>query len=176
METPFPNGQHTLHPQRRLMSKLADEIGKHRSIAFKVANDVVHDFDTADEVIAEATFRAMNSAASYDAARPVAPWFLRIVRNTALNELKRKRRHCEFPETLPQAGSSADALLQREERIAARELVRSLPHQYREVIALRYGSEMDYKEISDALHIPIGTTKTLLHRAHKVLRKAVTKP
>jgi len=46
----------------------------------------------------------------------------------------------------------------------------ALPEAYRKVILLRYTDELSYDEIATALELPLGTVKTLLHRAHRRLR------
>ncbi|MCH8340337.1 MAG: hypothetical protein IIA51_02110 [Chloroflexi bacterium] len=39
------------------------------------------------------------------------------------------------------------------------------PDKYREALILRYLQELDYKDISDILKIPMGTVATLINRA-----------
>ena len=51
--------------------------------------------------------------------------------------------------------------------------LRSLPPQYQEVVVLSDVEDMSYKEISDALKIPVGTVMSRLHRGRKLLRSAL---
>lgn len=45
-----------------------------------------------------------------------------------------------------------------------------IPEQYREVILLADVQELSYKEVADALEIPIGTVMSRLNRGRKLLR------
>ena len=47
----------------------------------------------------------------------------------------------------------------------------AMPVQYRMVLSLRHLEEMSYNEIADSLEIPIGTVKTLIHRAREMFMK-----
>jgi RNA polymerase sigma-70 factor (ECF subfamily) len=53
--------------------------------------------------------------------------------------------------------------------------VLALPEPYRTVVLLRYMEEMPYEAIAAALEMPLGTIKTVLHRARQRLRAALTK-
>jgi RNA polymerase sigma-70 factor (ECF subfamily) len=54
-----------------------------------------------------------------------------------------------------------------------RRTVLALPEPYRAVVLLRYMEELSYEAIAEALEIPLGTVKTLLHRARHRLRAAL---
>ena len=56
----------------------------------------------------------------------------------------------------------------RAEIVAA---IDSLPEDYRVMIVLADVEELAYKEIADALSVPIGTVMSRLHRARKLLQK-----
>ena len=45
---------------------------------------------------------------------------------------------------------------------------------YREVIILRFFNEYSYEEISEKLNAPIGTVKTLIHRAREILLSKIS--
>lgn len=44
-----------------------------------------------------------------------------------------------------------------------------LPEKYRLVLTLRYLQDLSYAEIAAALDVPMGTVKTHLHRARRLL-------
>ena len=62
-----------------------------------------------------------------------------------------------------------------EEQAAVNAAIARLPHDYRAVIALRYGADLDYEEIAATLGIPLGTVKTRLYRAKEALRRELGK-
>ena len=55
-----------------------------------------------------------------------------------------------------------------------RKFIVTLPPDYRAVIELRHFQELNYDEIADALDIPVGTVKTRLFRARRLLRDRLT--
>ena len=46
---------------------------------------------------------------------------------------------------------------------------------YREILVLFYIEELSYKEISEILHIPIGTVGVRIMRAKEILKEAIGK-
>ena len=62
-------------------------------------------------------------------------------------------------------------LIEQQEMQSIRTAVRSLPEKYREVIYLFYYAEQSAKEIAETLHIPLGTVKSRMNHAKKVLAR-----
>ncbi|WP_339319362.1 RNA polymerase sigma factor [Paenibacillus sp. FSL R10-2734] len=104
-------------------------------------------------------------------------WIMKITVNHCLNYLKRKR-------TLQQKVSDnlylfkkspevpVDRLIeQRETTMEWAKYLSQLPIKLRMVITLRYMHDFSLAEVSDLLSIPLGTTKSRLHKGLKVLRK-----
>jgi RNA polymerase sigma-70 factor (ECF subfamily) len=52
--------------------------------------------------------------------------------------------------------------------------IETLPERYRAVVVLYYLEEVSYPEIADILSVPLGTVKTHLHRAKKLLRERMS--
>ncbi len=61
--------------------------------------------------------------------------------------------------------------LELKERI--QQEIQRLPEKYRAAIVLKYVDELSLKEISEILHLPIGTVKTRIHRGRDALRKSM---
>src|SRR5690606_11420328 len=59
-------------------------------------------------------------------------------------------------------GQSADSILARERRREVESALGVLSDRLREVIVLRFASELSLQEISDVLDIPVGTVKSRL--------------
>lgn len=58
--------------------------------------------------------------------------------------------------------------------LAVRSVIADLPGRDREVIVLRYYLDLPVAEIADQLSLPLGTVKSLIHRATSRLRSALT--
>ena len=62
-------------------------------------------------------------------------------------------------------------LIEQQEMQSIRAAVRSLPEKYREVVYLFYYADQSVKEIAETLHIPLGTVKSRMNHAKKVLAR-----
>lgn len=68
-------------------------------------------------------------------------------------------------------GQSADSILARERRREVESALGVLSDRLREVIVLRFASELSLQEISDVLDIPVGTVKSRLFTGLEKLRQ-----
>jgi len=99
------------------------------------------------------------------------PWLFRIVRNTALNEL---RDHPPSPEVLAEAiagGASPEEEIERREELA--DLMRrlqSLPEAQRAAIVMRELEGLSHDEIAAALGLSGGGARQAIFRARRTLR------
>jgi len=110
----------------------------------------------------------------------VAAWLTRVTRNYCFDQLRKRRsqRNALGDEQEPEvfeltAGNDPSP----EHRAASSDLgrhlqraIRELSEPYRSVLILREVQEMKYKEISEALEMPINTVKVNIHRGRRMLR------
>jgi RNA polymerase sigma-70 factor, ECF subfamily len=135
---------------------------------------------------AQDTFvRAFRALGQFDTERPFAPWLYRIATNTCVGLLRKRRPDVfsldamaehEAEAALAAAASDTDPWQQLERSLRDDEIqcaVLALPEAYRMVILLRHQDELSYEEIAAAMELPLGTVKTLLHRARRRLRAAL---
>ena len=141
------------------------------------ALSVLGDRPSAEDVTALAFERLYRSRARLDTARGTPrAWLFAIVRNAALDELRRRRRQ---PQTLtcgdgPGAAGAIDParLL---ERLAEREIVREalarLSPREREIVLLKFHGQLGNAELGRVLGISESNAGTRLHRALEQLRR-----
>jgi RNA polymerase sigma-70 factor (ECF subfamily) len=106
-------------------------------------------------------------------------WILRIAMNQCLNLLKRKQAQLKkvsqvqlLQEQTTATVKSVDTIVL--EKAAEEEwdaLLRQLPEKLMAVVTLRYIGELSLVEIAVTLKIPVGTVKSRLHKALKIMRK-----
>jgi RNA polymerase sigma-70 factor (ECF subfamily) len=145
---------------------------------YAYALGIVRDRGLAEEVTEDAMFQAWRHAARFDANRGKAiTWLLTICRSRALDALRRVdiavcvedpdvfRLHdvclAHEPEQLMtrlQTGSAVHAALLL------------LPPNQRHAISLAFFRGLTHQEIADHWQMPLGTVKTLMHRAFSQLR------
>ena len=135
----------------------------------------------AEDVVQEASLRAFRYFRTFAGGNERA-WFLRIVRNTCYasrgsiargaTDLFDEERHggdpsVRDPETL---------MLQADDVMAIRQAMRTLPARFRQLLELREFDGLSYREMADAMGVPIGTVMSGLSRARLAFRHAMEWP
>jgi RNA polymerase sigma-70 factor, ECF subfamily len=134
---------------------------------------IVRDRSAADDVLVEAFWRVYRSRACFDASRSFGAWMRRIATNAALDHLRTAQRHTGWrvaDDTMPAAPRPDQAI---KESIAL--AFRSLPPKLQIVATLALVEEQPYSEIADALDLPVGTIKSRVFRATRLLRKELAR-
>lgn len=144
----------------------------HRHIALRVAFLVVGDRTEAEDVTQEAFVKAYHAMSRFRADAPFRPWLLRIVRNEALNQRRRRGRQERLSLRLthdPVSGGAAPSpettVITGVERRTVLEAVNALPDRYRDVVVHRYLLGLSEAETAATLRIPVGTVKSRTARA-----------
>ncbi len=99
------------------------------------------------------------------------PWLYRIARNAAYQQLRRKKKSCEFRDDLelPDDGPADD--LPPLDAARVHSALKRLSPAHREVLALRFMEEMTYDEVAGVLDCGLNTVKSRIHYAKLALRK-----
>ena len=108
-----------------------------------------------------------------DAEIELRPWLYRIVRNTALNDLRdRPPETAQLAEALEGAGSrsAAEEAERREEVSDLLERLRALPDPQRAAIVMRELEGLGHDEIAAALGMSGGAARQAIYRARQALR------
>jgi RNA polymerase sigma-70 factor (ECF subfamily) len=146
----------------------------HLGAAYNLARWLVRNDHDAEDVVQEATLRALRFFDGFSGENPRA-WLLTVVRNSAYTFLTQNRTKAE--ETCAEAEPSGDTpeslFLTSAQHRVLNEAVAALPAEFREVFVLREVEGLSYKEIAEAAAIPIGTVMSRLSRARRQLRSAV---
>jgi RNA polymerase sigma factor (sigma-70 family) len=128
----------------------------------------IGDGPEAEDVTSEAFERALRYRSSYDPRRgePVA-WLIGI----ALRCIEGERLR---PQTLPATEDAPDPLDVEAETVQRLTLERAVAHldeRDRELLALRYGSDLSARQIGELLELRTNAVEVALHRALGRLRK-----
>lgn len=156
-------------------------VRKYQVPATRAADLIVRDRALADDIVQTAFLRVYERIEQFDASRPFAPWFLRMVVNDALKGASRRERQVslEAPiegeirlaDLLPDPSPGpVDAAESAEMRDAVWEAVGKLTPLQRSAIALRYYLGLSEAEIADELAVLPGTIRWRLHKAKERLR------
>ncbi|MEM7166443.1 MAG: RNA polymerase sigma factor [Planctomycetota bacterium] len=166
----------------------------HRRVALSVAYGVVGETNQAADVVQEAFLKAFQVLRQLKEPDRFLSWFLTIVRTTATDAVRRRVRWGvrEIPVAggeFPQVGGDTNSgvagggigsgihaevgpeerLLQQEEATEIRAALGSLSPDYREIILLKHGEGLSYKEIATLLAISVRAVESRLFRARQRL-------
>lgn len=102
-------------------------------------------------------------------------WCYRIAGNLCIDYRRKKRPQAAEEDELERVADKhavrpEDVYEHRVQNTQVREALLSLPDKHREVLLLRYQSELSYEQIAETLQVPVTTIETRIHRAKKALR------
>ena len=151
-------------------------VHEHQDRLFALGFALTGNRHDAEEVAQDTLLRAYRALVTYSPDRirqlKQKPWLHRIAVNVARNRYRGLR-----PRLVELNGSEQDAAPGPESRAMHRaELddvaasLAALPHRYREAVVLRFVEDLPYADVAEALGQPIGTVKSKVHRALKILR------
>jgi RNA polymerase sigma-70 factor (ECF subfamily) len=151
--------------------------------AQRLAHALVGHEEDARDLAQEALLKAYRGRASYDPRQPFFPWFQRILRNTCISHLRRRRVALRLHASEEEDGHDfelVDAGPLPERLAAAREAteryrlaLETLSARDREILTLRHQEDLPYREIAATLGIKEGTVMSRLFHARKRLRTAL---
>jgi len=124
-----------------------------------------------EDVTQDAFSKALLALRGSEAEIELRPWLYRIVRNTALNDLRDRAPAAEeLPETLPGRRSTAAEVEAREELTDLMQRLRALPEPQRAAIVMRELEGLSHEEIAAALGVTGGAARQAIFRARAALR------
>jgi RNA polymerase sigma-70 factor (ECF subfamily) len=134
----------------------------------------------ADDVMSETFLVAFQSRGAFDHAHDsAAPWLLGIATNLLRRHHRAQARLLKTiekagaPEQVPDAAADVISRLDAAASVGSiAHAVRKLPAIDRDTLLLFAWADLSYEEIAVAMAVPIGTVRSRLNRARRVLRKA----
>ncbi len=154
---------------------------KRQGAIYRFALNMTGSPAVAEDVTQDVFLAVLREKCGYDPERgTVSGYLFGIARKLILRYLERNRNVLEQeldPEEAPVSPVGSDPtqdLLRREDLAALHRAVLALPKRYREVVVLCDLEELDYIEAAAALHCPVGTVRSRLHRARALLLEKLT--
>ena len=155
---------------------------RYKDYVYRVAFFVTRNSGDAEEASQEAFLDLLRALPRFKLDGPARfeTWLYKITVNRCRSRFRRKRLpSADWDELADElvAGVNGDpehSALKRETRDTIWQAVDRLPDAQREVVALRYLSDLSYDEIAEALGINPGTVKSRLFYAHQALQQTLS--
>jgi len=131
----------------------------------------------AEDLTQEAYLKAYQKIDSLQSAASAREWLFRIVRNTCLDQ--RRKRSLFHLFSLQSVGDSPEyetpesQVLRGEQIRLLKRTVRNLPKKLKEIFVLREYGHLSYQEIAAVLGIPQGTVMSRLNRARQAVARGI---
>lgn len=129
----------------------------------------------ADDLYQETWLKVLRRFDSYDSTKPFEPWLTKICINTYRDFLKKKRLSPVTDAFL--SNEEKDVVLEsayveeKEDMKYVRDAVDKLPTKLRMTVILFYFFDLGEKRTARVLKIPVGTVKSRLNKAKKILKE-----
>jgi RNA polymerase sigma-70 factor (ECF subfamily) len=128
----------------------------------------------ADDLLQETWLRIHSVRHSYRPGEPLLPWLYAIARHVGVDHYRRKIRttaHEQRLEEMSEAAAMSSAECDQVDELEA--LLQPLSEGQREVIEMLKVAGMSLEEVARATSCSVGSVKQKVHRAYKILRKAM---
>lgn len=137
---------------------------------YRMAYVYMKNQEDALDVVQEVAYQSFKNFHTLKSPEYLKTWLMKITINSAINTINKRRKvvqlnaqHKEFigaemEEDIPLSVSLQD-------------IMECLQEDEKSVVLLRFYQNYTFKEISQALEIPLGTAKSILYRALNKLRK-----
>jgi len=144
-----------------------------RALAYRLLGDP-HQMDDA---LQEAYLKAFRSLRGFEGRSAFGSWMHRIVYNVCMDQLRQRSSRNgrvslgvaeELPDPMP---DPAEVAAQRVDLAAA---LAALPPKLRAAVLMVDAEGMDYQAVADVLGVPVGTVRSRLSQARRLLRQALS--
>jgi RNA polymerase sigma-70 factor, ECF subfamily len=147
----------------------------------RVARSLSRNSSESDDLVQDCYFRAMRAWQSFTPGdRGIRPWLMTILHNAFYNQLAKGKRQKQFVDEdqltqLPQRESSTPVAVdwqQFDGRLRA--AMDALPPPIRATLTMWALEDLTYREIAEAMQVPIGTVMSRLHRGRAMLHERLS--
>lgn len=170
------------------MAAFEELVSIYEKKVYTIAYRMMNNHEDASDVAQEAFIKIYQKLQSFKGESTFSTWLYRIVTNTCLDELRRRKtkvisinnpinsEYGEMEREIPDGGPTPEEIYESTEITATvqRALTR-LPEEYRIAIVLKDIRGHSYEEISKILSCSLGTVKSRLSRGRNLLKEILVK-
>ncbi len=146
---------------------------------FALAYGMLGREEDARDATQETFIAAFRNLRGFRGEAKVSSWLHRIAVNQCISRQRRSKVRSESALedeiTTPVRSSPVHVAEGRQETLAVRRAINSLPVELRQVVVMKEFEELTFREIADALDLPLSTVKSRLYTAMKQLQMRLQK-
>ena len=145
------------------------------------AINLTRDTEAANDLYQETLYKALANQEKYHVGTNIKAWLFTIMRNIFINNYRRKAKQKTIFDSTPNdylinqkqatVANAAESTIRTKEINKA---IHDLPEIFRTPFLL-YFDGYKYNEIADVLHEPLGTIKSRIHFARKLLKEQISR-
>lgn len=152
----------------KLQQQIENEILQSYQSLYRLAYGYVKNPDDAMDVVQESAYKAILHADEMRFRETVKGWLCRIVVNTALDLIRRRKRE-SLTEEIPETGREDTY-----ENIDVMRALDTLDEREKTVVMLRFFQDMKLSEISSVTGESLSSVKSILYRSLRKLKVKLT--
>lgn len=152
-------------------------INRHSPRVLSLAQRMLGSREDAEDVTQEVFLKVYQQAASWETGRAkFTTWLHRVTLNQCYDRLRKKRETgmAEPPDPQDDSPGPAGLLLASQRQLRMKAAVDDLPDRQRAAILLSHYEELSNTETANIMEISVEAVESLLSRARRALRQALT--
>ena len=179
-----------------LNERFQSEVMPHSAALYGLAMKLTKNERDAEDLVQDTLIKAFKHFDSFEQGTNCRAWLFRILTNTFINKYRRKQHEHAYVESVIQDYVSSDLMDQQptpettlEKQLVPNENKRSflysfsdevlkalnsISEDFKAIIIMADLEDFSYREISEKLHIPLGTVMSRLCRGRRLLRNQLT--
>ncbi|MBN2328433.1 MAG: sigma-70 family RNA polymerase sigma factor [Candidatus Omnitrophica bacterium] len=151
---------------------------------YTMAMRIVRSVELAEEVTQEVFISLYRDIQKFQFQSAFTTWLYRIVYRRSADQFRKIRKHKDHTvplmpddvngaryEAVESGANPADQAIENEQQEMLEKAMDSLTPKQRAILILRYTHHLSYEEIAHVLRCRIGTVKSRLNRAHKMMQE-----
>lgn len=145
---------------------------RYKVAMFNLVYRICNDYDQANDILQEGFIDIFRNLEKFEQKSTLGAWIKSIMLRKALKAVSKKMDFEEIQDTIENQTYPLDQWIEAE---ALDHAIRSLPVASRTVFVMYEVEGYSHQEIADNLHISLGTSKSQLHYAKKLLQERLSK-
>ena len=145
-------------------------VRRHQSRIRGFLRRLARDDSLADDLAQDCFLQAWDKIHTYTGTGSFAGWLSRIAYTTFLQSKRKAKRYHEVLDQAKYEVASESHPGAGEEALDVERLLAGLNEEERVIMIFSYACGLSHREISDAVRLPVGTVKSVIHRAKQKIR------